>query len=314
MKALLIGFIAPIAYYAIKSDTTVIDKMITSAVSWCFEQTYLEYQANEKSIKQISSCNPEIVHKLLGTNHEKIMATCAELESLRSIEDNQYTTFTLLKQRFKSFIYLEDKEFKQKYEKFKENKKKLEDMNNLYITEFKEKFKKIIAVLTTNEEEKNVAKHLSSNINNKVYKNDFCYTLNKCNLISPTDRFKIIFVTGIDALKCAASAQVNDNLWYALNGVVENIFKNLGMTMVTTIAANALPGVMVPMIIQFIIQNWSIMKKFVDSFFTVKSLQEDNLNAEKDLYLTIGRLLGTIFLKVIGLQKRRLKKIRKYKL
>ena len=108
------------------------------------------------------------------------------------------------------------------------------------------------------------------------FKKDICEAISECEAFGPLDNLKVIYGTSIGFLKCAVTAQIKDPLWYGLQAVVNVIFGQLGVGFLTTLASGVFPGVLLGLLVRFVIGNWSAMKKFVESFLTVKSDDESH--------------------------------------
>lgn len=312
-KAFMIGFTAAVVVKSIKNeDGGVVNKLITAAVDWCFESTFNNYELIKQKMVKESPCNPDHIKVLLGTDFQEIETKCAELDTIRKLDDNEFSSLNVILGTVKSLV-VENKEFKDSYAKFKEDKEKLEKFSDTITEKYREKLKGIFEDKHKfTEPVREVAKTLHGKITGIVFKDDFCTTISSCNAFGTFDHLKVIYASSIDLLKCSLTAQIKNPLWYMFQDLVNALFKKLGSGILTTIAAGILPGVLLGLLIKFVLTNWSAMKQFTDSFFTLNSDDPKNWNAEKDMWNSIGRLLAGLLFTILGVRKRKLKKFRKF--
>lgn len=311
-KAFLIGFLAVVAVKALKTQEGIIMEAITTAVDWCFEATINEYETIKKQIVSKSPCNPEIIKDLLGKENDEIQSKCAELETMRKADSNEYSSLNVLLSSV-SGIFTDNSEFEKKYKEFKVEKEKLDTLNTKWTEKYKDVFEKRKNDKTgTPKHVRKVARTLYKSMKGLIFKKDLCEAVRECEAFGPLDNLKVTLGTSVGMLKCAATAQIKNPLWYGLQAVVQSIFDMIGVGFLTTLAAGIFPGVLLGLLVKFVISNWSAMRQFVHSFFTLKSDDPSTWNAERDLWNSIGRLIAGLLFSLIGARRRKLKKFRKF--
>lgn len=312
-KAFLVGFLAVVAVKALKlAEDGVLKTMVVAAVDWCFEVTVNEYEEVKKKIIKDSPCNGDIIKELLGKDYPEIQSKCALLETARKMDSSEFSGLNVLLGKL-SGIFTDNKEFEDAYAKFKTDKTSLEKLSENWTETYKKKFADLKAdKKNTPKQVRKVARTLFKAMDGIIFKKDLCEAVRDCSDFGPMDHLKVIYGSSIGFLKCAATAQVKNPLWYGMEAIVKTIFNQLGSGLLTSIAAGIFPGILLGLLVKFVISNWSAMKQFVDSFLKLKTDDPSTWNAERDLWNSIGRLLAGLLFSIVGAKKRKLKKFRKF--
>lgn len=312
-KAFLIGVLAGVVMKVLGVGENIVEQLVIDAIDWCFEPTINEYQTIKKKMIKDSPCNPEIIKDLLGAEHDEIQTKCTELQTMRKVDSNEYSTLNVLLNTV-SGVFKDNTDFKTKHEEFKKEKGKLEELSTKWTEKYKEVFeKKKNDKKNTPKDMRKVARTLYKSMDGFFYKDDICEAVAGCSAFTPLDDTKIRIGTAMSFLKCAATSPIKNALFYLFKDFVASLVDLLGVGFLTWLTSAIFPGVLVSLLAGFVIRNWSIMKKIVDKFLTVESDDPKTWDADRDMWNGIGRLFANgIFFLVGKLRRRKLKKFRKF--
>lgn len=326
IKNIFLGFLAAIVVKLIKSNDTIysdasvgkigsysteehIIHIIKVAIDWCFEQTVVEYKLLKKDKQKENACNKEIIDELLSDKKALIHSNCQEEKIIQELDSNEYSTKNVIFGKFKG-LFKDNSEFQNGYKDFKARQIKLKEDVKTLNKEIIPKLNNIKADLKAKKQEKTEKYTVVSTLLSGIFTNNICEGIEKCESITPFQHVKIILITGLSFLKCAAQAQIKELLWNKFYELITSIFTNLGYSLVGTILGAVFPGILVGFIIKFIFNNVGIISNIIKSLVGLKS--DDEYEASEALFQGIGRLLGNILIAVTGFRRRKLKKYRKF--
>lgn len=312
IKYLLIGILAGFITKAV-GTTGVAEEILSSITTYCFVPAINEY--NEMKMKTIKEkpCDPEVVHQVIGKKYEEIQSKCAQWETSMKLDNNEFSSGNVILEKLKGVI-INNKEFDDSYDKFKKDNNHLVAVDKQYTKIYKPIFEKLKDDRSPNVSEKarNVAKILFDEMDSFISSKTMCEALRDCSPLEILDHLKIIWGTSLGFLKCSATAPIKGAIIHVLKEAVTKIFNILGVSILTTIAAGIFPGILLVLLTKFIITNWSALQQFYESYFKLKIDDPNAANAERDLWNSIGRLIGGLLYGLIGAKKRKLKKFRKF--
>jgi len=96
-------------------------------------------------------------------------------------------------------------------------------------------------------------------------------------------------------------------IWNLFNALFSNIFNTIGIASLTKVATVVFPPILIPLLLNFFLNNWGPLKDFVQSFYNV--IINRNNDEVLNLYYKIGNLLGSLLLS-LSAKRRRLKKLK----